>query len=79
MCIEVFHKALYQLPVSQQERAALTPDELFVLLLARRLDCLTAQERKKLSPEDLRDLAAMGLTAGDGGFRASAVAVGRCK
>jgi hypothetical protein len=79
MCIEAFHKVLYQLPVSQPERAALTADELFVLTLARRLDCLTAQGRKKLSPEDLRDLAVMGLIAGDGGFRAPAAAVGRCK
>ena len=61
MSIEAFHKALYQLPVSQQERAALTPDELFVLLLARRLDDLTAAEQHRLAPDNLNELAAVGL------------------
>jgi hypothetical protein len=61
MCIEAFHKALYQTPVSQQERAALTPDELFMLLLAHKLDDLTAAEQQRLPPDDLDELAAAGL------------------
>ena len=61
MCIEAFHKALYQLPVSQQERAVLTPDELFMLVLARKLDDLTAAEQRRLAPDDLDELAAAGL------------------
>jgi len=61
MSIDAFRKALHERPLCQEERASLTPDELFVLALARRLDRLTDAESRKLKPADHRDLAAMGL------------------
>ena len=53
MSIQAFHKALCQLPLSQDERDALTTDELFVLVLARRLDHLTDAEQQRLKPVPL--------------------------
>ena len=59
-----FLKALGGQKLSQAERSTLTTDELFVLLLARRLDCLTNRERQALGRADLRYLAAAGLISG---------------
>jgi hypothetical protein len=61
MTIDAFRRALHHQPLSQHERDELTPDELFVLVLARRLDRLTDAERRKLKPADQKDWAAMGL------------------
>ena len=61
MSIQAFCKALCQLPLSQEERDALTTDELFVLVLARRLDRLTDAEQQKLKPADRQYLASAGL------------------
>jgi hypothetical protein len=72
MSIETFRKALCQLLLSQEERASLTTDELFVLVLARRLDRLTKAEQQRLKSTDLQDLVSMGLIAGDAGQPASA-------
>ena len=66
MSIQAFRKALCQLPLSQQERDMLTTDELFVLVLARRLDRLTTAEQQKLRSADLQRLASAGLIAGRG-------------
>lgn len=61
MSLDVFRKALHERPLSQQERDELTPHELFVLVLARRLERLTDEEQQRLKPVDQRDLAAIGL------------------
>ena len=62
MSIQAFRKALDELPISPEERAALTSDELFVLVLTRRLDGLTETELRKLKPADLQRLAWLGLS-----------------
>ncbi len=64
MSIQAFRKALCQLPLSQEERTALTTDELFVLVLARRLDRLTKAEQQRLKSVDLQHLVSAGLIAG---------------
>jgi hypothetical protein len=61
MSMQAFRKALHHRPLSQEERDELTPHELFVLVLARRLDRLTDAEQQRLEPADQRDLAAIGL------------------
>ncbi len=61
MSIRGFRSALFQLPLSQQERDTLTTDELFVLLSARRLDRLTAVEHQKLTQADRQYLMLAGL------------------
>ena len=61
MSIQAFRKALYQRPLSQEERDALTTDELFVLVLARRLDRLTDAEQETLNAADRQYLASAGL------------------
>jgi hypothetical protein len=64
MSIQAFHKALAEGPLSQEERATLTGDELFVLVAGRRLDGLTVEEQQRLAPDDLSLLAAAGLAGG---------------
>ncbi len=61
MSTRAFQKALIQLPLSREERAMLTTDELFVLIAAGRLHGLTPAEQQRLAPGDLRELAAAGL------------------
>ena len=63
MTIHAFRKALHHRPLSQQERDELTPHELFVLVLARRLDSLTDAEQQRLKPADRQYLASAGLTS----------------
>lgn len=65
MTIDAFRNALHHRPLSQQERDELTPHELFVLVLARRLDCLTDAEQQPLEPGDVQFLARSGLIAGE--------------
>ena len=67
MSIQAFRKALGEQPLSQQERSTLTTDELFVLVLARRLDRLTTTEQQRLKLTDLQRLASVGLIGGDAG------------
>jgi hypothetical protein len=64
MTIQAFHKALAQVPLSQAERAALTGDELFVLVATRRIETLTAEEQRRMAPDDLRLLVAEGVIGG---------------
>lgn len=64
MSVPAFHKALAQVPLSQEERATLSGDELFVLIAARRIDRLTAEEQRRMAPDDLCLLAAEGLVGG---------------
>lgn len=52
-------KALDNGRLTHGERDALTGDELFVLVLARRLRDLSPSERSRLSPTDLGNLAAL--------------------
>jgi hypothetical protein len=61
MSFRAFRKALYGLPLTQEERDSLTADELFVLVVAHRLNGLSRQERRRMAPNDLRRLAAAGL------------------
>jgi hypothetical protein len=61
MSTRAFQNALIQRPLSQQERASLTSDELFVLIAAGRLHGLTEAEQRRLAPGDLRELASAGL------------------
>jgi hypothetical protein len=61
MTIDAFRKALHDQPLTQRERDELTPHELFVQVLARRLGHLTDAKRRKLKPEDLQYLASAGL------------------
>jgi hypothetical protein len=61
MTIDAFRKALHHRPLSQQEQDELTPHELFVQVLARRLDRLTEEEQQRLEPEDWQYLAWAGL------------------
>ena len=68
MTIDAFRKALHHRPLSQQERDELTPHELFVLVLARRLDRLTDVEQQKMEPGDWQYLVLAGLVA-DGAKR----------
>ena len=72
MSIQALRKALCQLPLSQEERTALTTDELFVLVLARKLDRLTTAEQERMQAADLQYLASVGLIAGDAGQPVSA-------
>ena len=65
MSIQTFRKALFQQPLSPEERASLTADELFVLVLARRLDRLTAAEQQRLQAADLQYLESAGLIASE--------------
>jgi hypothetical protein len=65
MSIQTFRKALCQLPLSQEERASLTKDELFVLVLARRLDRLTDAEQQRLKAADRQHLASAGLISSE--------------
>jgi hypothetical protein len=64
MSIQAFHKALAQVPLSQEERGTLTSDELFVLVATHRLDGLTAEEQKRMAPDDLCLLIAEGVVGG---------------
>jgi hypothetical protein len=52
---------LHHRPFSQEERDQLTPHELFVLVLARRLDRLTDAEQQRLTSADRQYLASAGL------------------
>ena len=61
MSIQAFRKALCVQSLSQEERASLTTDELFVLVLARRLDRLTSVEQQRLKAVDLQELVSAGL------------------
>ena len=72
MSIQTFRKALCEQLLSQEERATLTTDELFVLVLAHRLDHLTKAEQQRLTAGDLQELVSAGLVAGDAGRTASA-------
>jgi hypothetical protein len=65
MSIQAFRKALSQQPLSQQERDELGTDELFVLMLARRLDRLTTTEQQRLKSTDLQRLASLGLISSE--------------
>jgi hypothetical protein len=65
MTIDAFRKALHHRPLAQQERASLTPHELFVLVLARRLDRLTDAEQQRLKPADIQFLTQAGLISGE--------------
>ncbi len=65
MSIQTFRKALCEQSLSQEERASLTTDELFVLVLARRLDRLTKAEQQKLKSTDLQRLASVGLISSE--------------
>jgi len=56
-CGPAFLKALDGQQLSQAERGTLSTDELFVLLVARRLDRLTEAEQRALTPTDLHYLA----------------------
>lgn len=67
MSIQTFRKALCEQLLSQKERASLTTDELFVLVLARRLNHLTSVEQQRLKSADLQELVSAGLIAGDAG------------
>jgi hypothetical protein len=60
MSIQAFRKALYQFPLTGEERDELTTDELFVLVLVRRLERLTTAEQQKLTSADRKYLAAVG-------------------
>jgi hypothetical protein len=64
MSYRAFRKAMYELPLSQAERDSLTGDELFVLVVAHRMDRLSWAEQKRMSPEDVGRLAAAGLLPG---------------
>ena len=79
MSIQAFRKALYQQQLSQQERATLTTDERFVLVLARRLDRLTDAEQQSLKPADLQELVSAGMVDGDAGQPVSATGVMQLK
>ena len=48
MTIQAFQKALCRLPLEQEERDSLTADELFLLVLARRLNRLTWAEQRRM-------------------------------
>ena len=61
MSIQTFRKALCEQSLSQKERASLTTDELFVLVLARRLDHLTSVEQQRLKSVDVQELVSAGL------------------
>ncbi len=67
MNVQAFRKSLSQRPLSQEERSTLTTDELFVLVLARRLDRLTTAERQKLKSADLQYLTSAGLISSEAG------------
>ena len=79
MTIQAFRKALYQFPLTSKERDELTTDELFVLVLARRLDRLTDAEQQSLKPADLQELVSAGLVDGDAGQPVSATGVMQLK
>ena len=64
MTIQAFQKALCRLPLSQEERASLTTDELFVLVLARRLKRLSWAEQRRMDSGDVSELSAAGLLGG---------------
>ena len=64
MTIQAFQKALCRLPLEQEERASLTTDELFVLVLARRLKRLSWAERRRMDSGDVSELSAAGLLGG---------------
>jgi len=61
MSTRAFQEALIHRPLSQEERATLTTEELFVLIAAGRLHDLTPAEQQRLGPGDLRELASAGL------------------
>ena len=65
MTIDAFRRALHHRPLSQQERDALTPHELFVLVLAQGLERLTDAEQQRLNPADMQFLAQAGLISGE--------------
>ena len=70
--IQAFRKALNQLPLTSEDRDELTTDELFVLVLARRLERLTTAEQERMRAADRHYLASAGLIASDAGQPASA-------
>ena len=73
MSTKAFQKALCQLPLSREERATLTSDELFILLLAQRLAGLTSAEQARLESVDLQYLVSAGLIANGVEYRGSAL------
>ena len=73
MSTKAFQRALCQLPLSHEERATLTSDELFILLLAQRLDGLTSTEQARLESVDLQYLVAAGLITNGAEYRGSAL------
>jgi hypothetical protein len=52
------------LPLSQEGRATLTGDELFVLAATHRIAGLTVEEQRRMAPDDLCLLIAEGLAGG---------------
>ena len=64
MTIQAFQKALCRLPLEQEERDSLTADELFLLVLTRRLKRLSWTEQRRMAPGDLHDLTVVGLIGG---------------
>ena len=58
MCSPAFLKALDGQQLSNSERKTLADDELFVLVLSRKLNDLTHAERGRLAPSDLGYLVA---------------------
>jgi hypothetical protein len=61
MCSPAFLKALDGQRLSDSERETLADDELFVLVLSRKLNDLTHRERGRLAPSDLGYLVAYGV------------------